>query len=185
MGKGNESIPNTSRPQNITQTDVSDTLHNLIGGRFDQQFVDAFAQLLSGGAVDTREIEEGAFRNFREFGIPAINAQAAGFSAIQNSRRVGEISRAAGNITSQLAGIKAQFLDSARNRQLQAILGPLSIGAGFGTARGTTDTLVGSDVLGQVLALVGTIGGAFIGVPGGAAAGGAAGAAAGSAISGG
>lgn len=159
---GKPSVTSVSRvgsAQQGVQNSLADVLNNLLQS---DQFSGAFEQLLSGTPTDFEDVERGAFRTFTEFGIPAINAQAGGLSAIQNSRRGGEIARSAGNISSALASTKAQLTESARNRQLQAILGPLGISSGFSTA-GTQDTIAEPSLFGQFLGLGGTLGGAALG----------------------
>lgn len=151
-----ESVSGLNAPQRGVARDLGSLLSGLLGGT---ELPTALLDLLSGTPTDITAIEEGAFRNFRERGIPQINAQAAGLSATQNSRRVGEIARAAGDITSQLAGIKAQTIESARNRQLGAFSAVVNPSVGFSTAS-TVDTIAEPSLFGQLLGLGGTLGGA-------------------------
>ncbi len=152
-------VSSVSGAQQGVQRSLADVLNNILQS---DQFSGAFEQLLSGTPTDFEDVERGAFRTFSEFGIPAINAQAAGLSAVQSTRRTGEIARSAGNISSALASTKAQLTESARSRQLQAILGPLGISSGFSTA-GTVNNIAEPSLLGQFLGLGGTVAGAAIG----------------------
>lgn len=172
MNSSSEQLSTVSGPQQNIQNLLGAAFGGFLGPNFRNQGGQALSDLLSGAPTDIREITEGAFRDFNEFAIPAINSQAAGLSATQNSRRVGEIARAAGSVTSQLAGIRASFLDSARNRQQSTLFGLLNSASGFANAGGTVENIVEGSPFGQILGLVGTLGGAFLGGPLGAAVGG-------------
>ncbi len=172
MDSSNEQLSTVSNPQQRIQKLLGDAFGSFLGPNFRNQGSQALSDLLSGTPQDITEITAGAFRDFNEFAIPAINSQAAGLSATQNSRRVGEIARAAGSVTSQLAGIRASFMDSARNRQQSTLLGLLNSASGFANAGGTVENITEGSPFGQILGLVGTLGGAFLGGPLGAAVGG-------------
>lgn len=169
MDSSSQQLSNVSNPQQRIQGLLGDAFGSLLGPGFKGQRNQAFGDLLSGAGQDMTDLTNAAFRDFREFAIPGINAQAAQFSGIQNSRRVGEIARAAGNVTSQLSRTRAGFLEGARGRQMQTLLGILGAGSGFANAN-TNENLVEGSPFGQALGLAGTLGGAFLGGPAGAAA---------------
>lgn len=170
MDSSSKQLSNVSNPQQRIQGLLGDAFGSLLGPGFKGQRNQAFGDLLSGAGQDMTDLTNAAFRDFREFAIPGINAQAAQFSGIQNSRRVGEIARAAGNVTSQLSRTRAGFLEGARGRQMQTLLGILNSGSGFANAGGTVENVVEGSPFGQALGLAGTLGGAFLGGPAGAAA---------------
>ncbi len=173
MDSSSEQLSTVSGPQQKVQGLVGNAFGNLLGPGFAGLSSQALMDLLGGIPQDMSELTEGAFRDFNNFAVPSINAQASGLSATQSTRRVGEIARAAGSVTSQLAGIRAQFADSARNRQSSTLLGILNSASGFANAGGTVENLVEGSPFGQIMGLAGTLGGAFLGGPLGALAGGA------------
>lgn len=179
MGGGKSKQHSRLSPaQQKVQDALGDVYDSFFGGNFRDEIRGGFSDLISGSPGDLTALTEGAFSDFREFAIPTINAQASGLSATQSTRRVGEIARSARGVTSDLARIRAQYLDSARNRQMNTLVGLLGSAGNFANAN-TQDTSISESPLGPILGLVGTIAGAFIGGPAGAAAGGAIGGAVG------
>ncbi len=158
LSPSSTSVSNVSGSQQKVQTSLGTLLSGLLEG---SGIEEAITSLLAGTPQDITDIEDAAFRNFNTRAVPSINAQAAGLSATQNSRRVGEIARAAGDVTAQLAGIKAQTIESARNRQLGAFSAIVNPSAGFSTA-GTVDNITEGSLFGQLAGLGGTLGGAAI-----------------------
>lgn len=152
------SVPGFSGAQGQVQGDLARVLSDLLGS----DIGGAFRELLSGAPTDISGIEQSTFDTFNRRAVPAINAQASGLSATQNSRRIDTIAQAAGDVTSQLSRLQAQMTESARNRQLQAVFGPLGISSGFSTAR-TTDTIAEPSPFSQLAGLGGTLGGAALG----------------------
>lgn len=179
MGGGKSEQHSRLAPaQQKVQDALGDVYESFFGGNFRDEIRGGFSDLISGAPGDMTAITEGAFSDFNEYAIPSINAQASGFSAIQSTRRIGEISRAARGVTSDLARIRAHFLDQARNRQMNTLVGLLSGAGNFANAN-TQDTSITESPLGPILGIVGTIAGGIIAGPAGAAAGGAIGGAVG------
>ena len=171
MDSSSDPLSTVSGPQQNVQNLLGKAFSGFLGPKFQKQGSDALQQLLAGIPQDVSAISEGAFRDFREFAIPSINLSASGISGTQNSRRVGEIARAAGSLTSQLARVRAQFIDNARNRQQSTIFGLLNSASGFANAGGTVENIVTESPLGPILGIVGGIAGGIVGGPPGAIAG--------------
>ncbi len=156
-----ESVSRLSPAQQKVQNELGGIFSGFFSGQGGEGLSQAFLDLISGSPQDLTAINEAAFRNFNEYAVPGINAQFAGLSATQNSRRVGQIARAAGDVTSQLAGIHAQTIEGARNRQSNTLLGIINAGSGFANAS-TVDTIKSPSMFGQLLQLGGTLGSAAI-----------------------
>lgn len=174
-----ESVSTLAGSQQNVQNLLGDVFSQFLTGKGGKGTSQAFLDLISGAPQDFTNIRDSAFRNLKEFGIPQINSSASQISGIQNSRRSGEIARTTGNVVSQLAGIEFQGIESARNRQLQTLMGLLG-GATTFANQPTVDTIKSPSMFGQLLQLGGTIGAAaLLGPAGGAAAAAATGAAGG------
>lgn len=162
-----ESVSQLSGSQQTVQKLLGNIFGGFLSGEGGAGTSQAFMDLISGAPQDFSNIRDSAFRNLKEFGIPQINAAASSISGTQNSRRTGEIARTTGNVVSQLAGIEFQGIESARNRQLQTLMGLLG-GATTFANQPTVDTIKSPSMFGQLLQLGGTIGAAALLGPAGA-----------------
>ncbi len=156
-----ESVSTLSSSQQAIQKMLGDVFGSFLSGEGGAGATQAFLDLISGAPQDFSNIRDSAFRNLKEFGIPQINASASSISGIQSSRRTGEIARTTGNVVSQLAGIEFQGIESARNRQMQTLMGILGGATSFAN-QPTVDTIKSPSMFGQLLQLGGTIGAAAL-----------------------